>query len=321
MGDPILIGIRFALYADLMLIAGLAAFALHALDADERRNPVLTERIWRAERWLCVAGLAVSTLGFAVLAASMFGVGILDLEAASVGELIVQTDMGVAWLARNAALMVALAATFSLRQRPTGAAIVAATAGAFALASLVWTGHAGASEGAGGSLHRISDIVHMIAAAIWVGAIAGFLLWLAPRPAAPESPRLEVAGRSLERFSRTGTICVLLIAATGLINTQMTIGIPGLSSAHASPYGRLLLAKLILFSIMLAIAAANRWRLVPALKQFQGTASTLGSARSLASEVAALRRSLLVEGGAALTILGLVAWLGTLPPGTGSNGN
>ena len=51
MGDPVLIGIRFALYADLMLIAGLAAFTLHALRRDERRTLALTKRIWCAVRW------------------------------------------------------------------------------------------------------------------------------------------------------------------------------------------------------------------------------------------------------------------------------
>lgn len=318
MGDPVLIGIRFALYADLMLIAGLAAFTLHALGGDERRTLALTKRIWRAVRWLCVAGLAVSTLGMAVLAASMFGVGILDIEAALVGELIVQTDMGIAWLARNAALLIALAATLCSRQHPTGAAVVAATAGAVALASLAWTGHAGATEGLGGSLHRASDIVHLIAAGVWIGAIAGFLLWLAPGSTAQESQPLDIARRSLERFSRTGTICVLVIAATGLINTQMIIGIASLSGAPASTYGRLLLAKLFLFSLMLAVAAVNRWRLVPALKQCPEISPTIASTEPPAAGTTAMRRNLLVEAIAALAILGLVAWLGTLSPEIGS---
>ena len=58
MGDPVLIGIRFALYADLMLIAGLAAFPLFALTRSERLAPQsMMASIWRAERWLCAAGL------------------------------------------------------------------------------------------------------------------------------------------------------------------------------------------------------------------------------------------------------------------------
>src|SRR3546814_8278467 len=37
-----------------------------------------------------------------------------------------------------------------------------------------------------------------------------------------------------------------------------------------SPYGQLLLAKLALFALMLALAAANRWRLTPALAAAAG---------------------------------------------------
>lgn len=319
MGDPVLIGIRFALYADLMLIAGLAAFALHSLRGDERRTLALTELIWCTVRWLCVVGLAVSALGMVILTASMLGVGILDIDAASIGELIVQTDMGIAWLGRNVALLIALAATFRSRQHPTGAAVVAATAGTVALASLAWTGHAGATEGVGGSLHRASDIVHLIAAAAWIGAIAGFLLWLAPRAVAPEFQGIDIARRRLERFSHTGTICVLVIAGTGLINTQMIIGIANLSSAPASTYGRLLLAKLFLFSLMLAVAAVNRWRVVPALKPRPDTSPAIASAEPTTAGMAAMRRNLLVEAIAALAILGLVAWLGTLGPEIGSD--
>ena len=73
--NPVLIGIRFALYADLMLVAGLAAFPLYALTAGERRGPQPMAAIWRMERWLCFTGLLVSTLGMAVLAASIFHFG------------------------------------------------------------------------------------------------------------------------------------------------------------------------------------------------------------------------------------------------------
>src|SRR3546814_13716179 len=79
-GDPVLIGIRFALYADLMLVAGLAAFPLYALTRGERLERQPLAAIWRAERCLCAAGLLLSALGMAVLAASIQGVGVLSLE-------------------------------------------------------------------------------------------------------------------------------------------------------------------------------------------------------------------------------------------------
>src|SRR3989344_2967529 len=110
-----------------MLIAGLAAFPLFALTRSERLAPQsMMASIWRAERWLCAAGLLLSILGMGVLAASMQGVGLLSLGPARL-----PARGGAIWMARC----------------PTTSAAVLAAAGSVAVASLVWSGHAGATEG------------------------------------------------------------------------------------------------------------------------------------------------------------------------------
>jgi putative copper resistance protein D len=81
----------------------------------------------------------------------------------------------------------------------------------------------------------------------------------------------------------------------------------------------LLLAKLALFGLMLALAAANRWRLTPAL----AAAVAGGDAEDIDTDpdaaLAAMRRSLIIEALAALAILALVAWFGTLEPFVGAD--
>ncbi|HET6525486.1 MULTISPECIES: copper homeostasis membrane protein CopD [unclassified Sphingopyxis] len=320
MGDPVLIGIRFALYADLMLIAGLGAFPLFALTRSERLAPQpMMAAIWRAERWLCTIGLLVSTLGMGVLAASMQGVGILSLEFQPFWDLVRETDVGTAWVYRSAALLLALAVAIWMVRWPTTSAAVLAGAGSVAVASLVWSGHAGATEGTAGTIHRISDILHMIAAAVWVGAIGAFLLLISPRRVRDWPDGLAVAARSLDRFSLVGTVCVLIIAVTGLINSQLIVGAENIGRSLGSPYGQLLLAKLALFGLMLALAAANRWRLTPAL----AAAVAGGDAEDIDTDpdaaLAAMRRSLIIEALAALAILALVAWFGTLEPFVGAD--
>jgi len=319
-GDPVLIGIRFALYADLMLIAGLAAFPLFALTRSERHEPQpMMAAIWRAERWLCAIGLLVSSLGMGVLAASMQGVGILSLEFQPFWDLVRETEVGMAWIYRSAALLLALAVAIWMVRWPTTSAAVLAGAGSVAVATLVWSGHAGATEGAAGTIHRISDILHMIAAAVWVGAIGAFLLLISPRRVRDWPDGLAVAARSLDRFSLVGTVCVLIIAVTGLINSQLIVGAENIGRSLGSPYGQLLLAKLALFGLMLALAAANRWRLTPAL----AAAVAGGDAEDIDTDpdaaLAAMRRSLIIEALAALAILALVAWFGTLEPFVGAD--
>ena len=72
-------------------------------------------------------------------------------------------------------------------------------------------------------------------------------------------------------------------------------------------YGILLAIKLVFFLAMLALAAANRYRLTPMLEA------------SIASDnhgpaIAALKSSLVLESGCALLILALIACLGMLNP-------
>ncbi len=208
----------------------------------------------------------------------------------------------MAWIYRSAALLVALAAAVWMTRRPTIAAAILTLAGSVAVATLVWSGHAGATEGAAGTLHRASDILHLIAAAVWIGAIGAFLMLISPQRLREWPGGLQIASRSLDQFSRVGTICVLVIAATGLVNSQMIVGAENLGRSLGSPYGQLLLAKLALFGLMLALAAA-----VP------GTdTDNVDADPDLA--IAAMRRSLIIEASAALAILALVAWFGTLEP-------
>ncbi len=67
---------------------------------------------------------------------------------------------------------------------------------------LLWSGHAGATEGAIGALHRFSDIAHMIAASLWIGGIAAFSMILWPRRAALGSKEIALINRMFANFAR-----------------------------------------------------------------------------------------------------------------------
>src|SRR3546814_10160328 len=92
------------------------------------------------------AGLLLSTLGMAVLAASMQGVGLLSLEFQPFWELVRETDVGLAWITRSAALLLALAASIWMTRRPATAAVTLAAAGSVAVATLVWRSEEHTSE-------------------------------------------------------------------------------------------------------------------------------------------------------------------------------
>ena len=300
------IAIRFALYADLLVLAGMAAFTLYAFTATERTSTSLIP-LRPIALVLALLGLILSGLGLLALAAAMMGASLFPVDPTHVRMILFETAIGTAGMVRMLALAIVLAAALALERFPTSMRIVVLLASSVALATLVWTGHAGATEGVPGTIHRLSDIVHMLAASIWVGGIASFA-WLLFRPAAQTRPtELAITHRALDHFSRVGTLVVGLIVLTGLINSQILIGIANIALIATTPYGQLLLAKLALFGLMLVLAAANRWRLTPGLQASMESGDE-------AAAVMAMRKSLFAEGAAMLFILALVAWLGTLEP-------
>lgn len=305
--DTLTIGIRFALYANLMLLFGLPLFGLYALKGAERlHGNVLPLRAMTT--WLALLATGLSVLSIIAMTASMAGVAFFEIDRASVNMMITDTPMGNAWQVRMAALLGTFCLAAALGGRDRSAWLVLVSLGAAAaLASLAWTGHGAAGEGVAGTRQLIADIVHLLASGAWIGALAALAIMLF-RPAAKLTcDLLRLTHRALDGFSLVGTLIVALIVMSGLVNSYMLVGPTNFLTLASTLYGQLLITKLALFGIMLALAAANRFRLTPAFDQ----AITNGEVLATISH---LRRSLIFEASAALLILGLVAWLGTLEP-------
>ncbi|WP_267433176.1 copper homeostasis membrane protein CopD [Sphingomonas sp. GM_Shp_1] len=266
----------------LTLLPGLFGLALFAKD----------------RRWLLVAvaavALPVSILGFLLLALAMTG----GDPGALTGDLLVtllrDTAPGLAFLLRIALLAALLVTLVARRTVPRW--VMAFFAGG-ATATLAWNGHGAMDAGAIGWVHLGADIVHMLAAGAWIGALIVFV-GLAFR----RQPDRAEATRALAGFAGVGSAIVAAILATGLVNAAMLIGVQGIARLPDSLYGRLMIAKLMLFGVMLMLASANRFVLTPGL---------VGSGeRGLRH----LRISLSLELAAALAIVGLVAWAGISEP-------
>lgn len=305
MADWGLIAIRFALYADLMLLVGLAAFPLFSFTRAEREEgavlPLTVELTW-----LAFAGLIISAFAFALSSAAMMGVPLADIDVPMLLSMVSETAQGAAWLVRSASLAAAFACLIALRRRRSLQYALALASGAVALATLLWSGHAAATEGGLGTVHRISDIAHMIAGAVWIGGIAAFAMLLRPRAQAQGAGRIATVRRALKDFARFGTVAVAIILVTGIVNGYAIFGTE-VATLFTSTYGLLLALKVALVGAMLLIAANNRWRLTPALERATDDASERAAWKSL-------RLSVALEATAAAAVLALVAWLGTLMP-------
>ena len=230
-------------------------------------------------------GLAVLALRFGIRAARISGMGL----SGAVDPMM----LGFVW------------------DSPLGAAAIWRGAGELLVVALLIRGIVGLSAGLIGALliavsytfvgHSLGDprwllasllTLHLLAAAFWIGA----LLPLRHAVGQPEGARL------LHRFGNVANLTVALLVIVGLIFTwQMT---RSLSNLLSTAYGWTLLAKLGVVSGLMALAALNKWRFVPAL------------ASGTPAAVPHLRRSIQIEAIAVLLILMATATLTsiTTPP-------
>ncbi|CAH0498977.1 MULTISPECIES: copper homeostasis membrane protein CopD [Sphingomonadaceae] len=306
MTEAVSIAIRSGLYLDLMALFGLPLFGLYALRGAERATgSVLPFRSILA--WGSILGIALSVLAMMVLAASMADVPITEVDRATLTMLITGTSIGTAWLVRLLALVASGLCALLLRWRPILVLQTASLCGAIALATLAWAGHGAADEGLTGWVHLSADILHLWAAGIWIGALLAMLLLLFMPPIDESHDRVVLSHRALHGFGIVGSGAVAALIASGLVNSWILVGPAHLGDLFTTLYGQLLLVKLMLFALMLVLAGANRFVYTPALATAMETGDTGSAVRSL-------RRSLALESTIALLVLGLVAWLGLLPP-------
>lgn len=301
-----LIALRFGQYLGVATLFGASLFGLYALPRSG--TAAAASLVWPRRLLLAAATLtiAAAAAGVVVQTAVMAGSVTEALKPESLRFVALDTGIGRGALLRVLTGALALSVLLVLRPGRRLWMLVSAL-GLLAAASLGWMGHGAATEGSGRLWHLVSDVLHSLAACIWIGALAAFLALLWPRHG--RSPELQAAThRALEGFSGLGSALVAVLVVTGLVNSWFLVGLSRLESLWTTPYGQLLLAKLIVFGAMLALAAANRFRLTPRLRQ------ALEGAGTPAAAVAALRRSLVLETGAGLAVLALVAWLGTLAP-------
>lgn len=130
------------------------------------------------------------------------------------------------------------------------------------VAAIAWTGHAGAGIGAWGNLHVAADVLHLVAAAAWLGGLVSLvLLFVTVRRGGYVG--MSLAREATGRFSILGMASVGTLISTGAVNAWLLVG--SWYGLVTTDYGRLLIFKLGLFALMVSAAAVNRFWLMPRL--------------------------------------------------------
>jgi putative copper export protein len=275
-------------------LVGVAGFLLLAGRSDLAAARKWQQQIQRWSRVLVAAAIGTGIVILAHQAAVFAGRPGAALDPAAIGRVLFETQLGLAWLARHAVLLLLagfLIASVDASRRTDWWAmhtqILALSVGALGL--LAASGHAIAVEPGTGQAIAVA-FVHLVATGIWVGGLPALAALLRAAAQAGSVDTRAYAALAARRFSRAAVLSVIALAGTGVWNALAHIGsIPALVG---TPYGRMLLLKLALLAAILALATRARFWLLPAL--LRGMDAALGRLRRVALAEAVLAAGILI---------------------------
>jgi putative copper resistance protein D len=185
---------------------------------------------------------------------------------------------------------------------------VAGIIAAALLISFAETGHAAASGGGAFLWNIIADSLHLLAASIWPAGLLPFAMFLARARRFKNASAFPLISKSVVRFSTISLVTVGVLTATGVVNGALLVG--SLGALFHTPYGQVLCVKLALFSIVIGLAAWNRFCILPLLI-FRASDP---AGHDVRPSFKRLRTLVLTEFSLCVGIVLVVSVLGTLPP-------
>ncbi len=320
--DPI---VRWIIYIGIAVFAGGLLFETMiasriARAEDEHQSFAFAQQI--SNRFIKVAlaamaGVVVAQIAQLILQTSIaFDAPIYAIDPSQLADVISGSDWGRYWSWRfTAAILAALALLVASRlirdarrssdsdyleeaslvtETPVGIAAIAFSGIYLLLIAL--TSHNAATPGDIRWFAIATDLIHIIAATIWVGGIAYLLVAATSRSADQSSHTgfLQLA----TRFAPLAIFATTILVTSGIVSSLMQVTIP---EALNTPYGRVLGAKVLLLVILIALAIRNN-------------RSVARSTNPDATVANSLRRYISIELGVAFAVLLATAGLASLEP-------
>jgi putative copper export protein len=285
-GSPAYAAVRWLGFVAMLGLIGAVAFARLVVPAAARRGA--------PDAWVAIVQGGARRVGLlaaaSVIAAALLRLAAQDVamhgadgsfDASLVRSMVIDTSWGAAWLIQIAAAGVALIG-LALARRGAVVAWTLAAAGAVGVAaSAALSGHAAAVPRAT-ALAVLADAAHVLGAGGWLGTL--LLVTVVALPAAlrlDAGERGPAAAAAVNAFSPIALTCAGLVALTGVASAWMHLG--GVSALWGTSYGRTLLVKLAVLSLVAATAFYNWRRVRPALGDETGARRVR---RSSAAELA-----------------------------------
>jgi copper resistance protein D len=304
--DVPLIVVRALHFAASALTAGTLVFgavvAEPALRSRQLMDPTVNRRMNRVAWGSLALATVTGAIWFQLQAVSMSGLSFADAMTADVlSTVLEETQFGrVSEFRFVLAIFLGACLAYDRPGLLRGLELAAALG---LLAAIAWTGHAGSTPGALGTLHVAADALHLSAAGVWIGGLVPLVLLLGACRRKNASPWNSLAQHVAKRFSLLGMLSVATLLITGILNAWIIVG--SFRLLLITPYGQLLMLKTGLFALMLVFAAINRLWWTPRLVR---------PAQTHAEALRQLTRNSVAEIVLGLAVFAIVGALGTMHP-------
>src|ERR1043166_6807679 len=260
-------------------------------------------RLFRLVLWSVVAALISAVLWFWLEVVNMSGLSFANSSSLTAFQtVLLETKFGHVWglrlgvVAMTFVLSVSGLARDGTRRRPL--ILILWFLSVVLVISLAWISHAAAVQVQ--PLGLVGDALHLCAACGWIGGLAPLAIFLTQMVGLLSSD--ERIALVLERFSTLSLCCVVVLVFSGICNSWLLVG--SFQALFTTPYGQLLILKLVLFGILLVFGTRNRL----AIKSRRLKAQT---ALDLSPQ---LRRNVICEACLGAAVVAIVACLGVTPP-------
>jgi putative copper export protein len=250
--DAAMAGAKALTYAATLGAAGAVFFLRYSHDLVAESH---AREIRRLIRVLLAASALASAAKILATSASMSG-GMSGLTDSGLLRMILRGGEGWATLVRLVGLVLMLPTAGPPPPRALLGSVVAAT-------SFAWVGHVHSLAAAGPATSVLA--LHLLGVAFWAGGLMPLLMVSRGR----DVPRVAAIA---SRFGAVALVVVAALIAAGAC--LLCLVLQSVAEFWTSGYGRLVLAKLGLVLCLVSLAAFNRFKLTPRLREGDARAVT-----------------------------------------------
>lgn len=180
--------------------------------------------------------------------------------------IILRTHYGNLWLVRPVAIMALWIGWWAGRRRLDSCAIPAFMLGAGVVIAMTRSASGHAADMGDLTLPELMDCLHLLAGSIWGGGLMVLSTVVLPKMVEIHKYRRALIAYIAHRFSTLAGIALSTVLVTATYNTWIQVG--SFRALWETPYGRIVVIKILLLFVLIVIGVSNRYISVPFLRKW-----------------------------------------------------